>query len=373
MEPTYYLDESGSSGDLVKAGVSFDFAQQPVFALACIGVYDMADLENEINRLKALHRVQSAELKSTAVKDKPDFVTEMAAYLGLKRLPVFIEVVDKRFFFCMNMVNYLILPAGGPIDHEPESMWIRNVFAEYLHAALPKSVMQAYVDACDECSLEATGRAYDTLLSWLKDGRRDGDEIAGALRQSVANSRMEFDALASQQADAWRAGLPIPDQSKRGKLFWMLPNLSSFTNIYARINLFHDGAVGSLTLVHDEQAQYDQILSEGKITSEKLLDLGMVPPLAHADYAFTQQASLIFRPSADCAGIQAADVLAGFVGRYVQASLASTIVQNGAHSEALRSLLNLSEPMRGTGINFVLAQQDVDRMGISTTPGYRLD
>jgi hypothetical protein len=372
MEPTYYLDESGSSGDLVKAGDSFDFAQQPVFALACIGVYDMPELENEIKRLKAQHRVQSAELKSTAVKNKPAFVTEMATYLRLKRLPVFIEIVDKRFFFCMNMVSHLILPAGGPIDHEPETMWIRNVFAEYLHAELPKSVMQAYVDACDERSLEATGRAYDTLLSWLQDGR-DGDEIAGALRQSVANSRMEFDALASQQADAWRAGLPIPDQSKRGKLFWMLPNLSSFTNIYARINLFHDRVVGGLTLVHDEQEQYDQILSEGKITAEKLLELGMDMPLAHADYAFTQQASLIFRRSADCVGIQAADVLAGFVGRYVQANLDSAVVPNGAHSEALRSLLNLSEPMRGTGINFVLAQKDIDRMGISTTPGFRLD
>lgn len=98
MEPTYYLDESGSSGDLVSAGESFDFARQPVFALACIGVHDMPDLENEINRLKARHRVQSEELKSTAVKYKPAFVTEMAAYLELKRLPVFIEVVDKRFF-----------------------------------------------------------------------------------------------------------------------------------------------------------------------------------------------------------------------------------------------------------------------------------
>src|ERR1700679_57119 len=124
MEPTYYLDESGSNGDLVKAGDSFDFAQQPVFALACIGVYDMPDFENEIKRLKAQHRVQSAELKSTALKDKPSFVTEMAAYLELKRLPVFIEVVDKRFFFCVNMVNHLILPAGGPIDHEPKTMWI---------------------------------------------------------------------------------------------------------------------------------------------------------------------------------------------------------------------------------------------------------
>ena len=35
--------------------------------------------------------------------------------------------------------------------------------------------------------------------------------------------------------------------------------------------------------------------------------------------------------------------------------------------------LNLSDQMRGTGINFALAQKDIDRMGISTTPGYRRD
>jgi len=362
---TYYLDESGSTGDLVRAG-ALGF-EQPVFVLACVGLDDLADLESEIRRLRSLHRVQSAELKSTVVRDKPAFVGDLLDYLHRQHAPVLIEVVDKKFLFCVNLVNQLILPPVGAVDLKPESMFIRNVFADYLHAHLPQPAMQAYAVACDACSAESIRRVYEALSMWLE--RRPGDDITEALRHAVGESRTDFET-AVQEGEGLGFGLPIPDQSKTNKPFWMLPNLSSFTNIYARINLLHERAVEGITLVHDEQAQFDRILEGGKITTEKLLGLGAHLSLAHSDYGFEQKADLEFRRSAECVGIQVADVLAGFIMRFVQSHLAGDSPVDPRYSETFRFLLTFSDPRRGTGINFMLTNRDVDRLGIQATPSY---
>ena len=61
----FYIDESGNTGDLCKVGAHPDFGGQRMFTLACVGVSDLAALEEEICRLKSLHRLQGEELKST--------------------------------------------------------------------------------------------------------------------------------------------------------------------------------------------------------------------------------------------------------------------------------------------------------------------
>ena len=192
---------------------------------------------------------------------------------------------------------------------------------------------------------------------WLAG--QSGDEITEALRHAVGESRTDFEA-AAQQGEASRFGLPIPDQSKTNKSFWMLPNLSSFTNIYARINLLHERAVEGITLVHDEQAQFDRVLESGNIATEKLLDLGAHLSLAHSDYGFEQQADSrifaarlivlaskwpMFWPGLSC-------VLFKAIWREMWACVTQ-------YSEAFRLLLTFSDPRRGTGINFLLTNRDV--------------
>ena len=84
MKPaTYVIDESGHSGDLASAK-ALDFANQPVFALACIGVTDPEGLADEIERLRIVHRCGPGELKSDMAR-LPQFVTDLAAYLDTVR------------------------------------------------------------------------------------------------------------------------------------------------------------------------------------------------------------------------------------------------------------------------------------------------
>lgn len=363
----FYVDESGNSGDLVKAGKAFDFGQQPVFALVAVGIDDVDSLTVELHRLRAHHRIKTLEIKSTALKSKPGFVFDLVAYLNQQRCPIFVEVVDKRFFICATMVNHFVIPpVAGDFDRRPDVMRMKNEVAEYLHALMPAAVMQSYVQACVEPSIASTRFAFKALIGWL-ESRMPGDANAGFVHQFAIDSFVDFeDGAAAPETDV-RAFLPVPDLSKAAKPYWILPNLSSFTNLYARINLFRERLVGGVRIIHDEQLQYDHILDHGKRASEDYAERGLIWPVQHADYGFKERAELTFLPSSASVGIQAADVLAGFVMRYVQNIIGQAIVPSSGAIKTFRSLLFLAEPERGTGFNFVVTRRDFARLGLVQT------
>jgi hypothetical protein len=144
----------------------------------------------------------------------------------------------------------------------------------------------------------------------------------------------------------------------------MLPNLTSLTNIYARLNHLHERRLSSLTLFHDEQKHFDEILHDAKRTTEGLAKAGNAVPLQFADMNFEEQAKLVFLGSHASPGIQAADVLAGFVMRYVKDTLFGHSLPSTEARAAFRRILELSDPENGLGINFVLATADVERLGV---------
>src|SRR3546814_4636458 len=127
MKPsTYFIDEGGHSGDLASAK-ALGFANQPVFALACIGVADAQGLADEMERLRIVHRCGPGELTSDMAR-LPQFVTNLVAYLKAQDCPVFVELVDKSFFFAIHIVNHLLCGRLG-IDHVP--MPVLNAVTEF--------------------------------------------------------------------------------------------------------------------------------------------------------------------------------------------------------------------------------------------------
>jgi hypothetical protein len=138
----FYVDESGNSGDLVKAGKTFDFGQQPVFVLMGIGIDEDEALGAELERLRTRHRVKGRELKSSTLKSKPGFVADLIAYLEQRSCPIFAEVVDKRFFICATMVNHFVIPpVADDFERRPDVIRMKNDVAEYLYTAMPLAVM----------------------------------------------------------------------------------------------------------------------------------------------------------------------------------------------------------------------------------------
>jgi hypothetical protein len=354
----YYIDESGNTGDAVRTGDKFDFGAQPMFTLACVGIIDLANLESELARLKTLHGVQSTELKSSSIRNKPGFMRDLVTYLKRQRCPVFIEVVDKKFFICAHVVSTLFMPPVGEVAFSPQAHFLRNVFAEYLREHISNVVLRSIIDACDHPSPDAIDRMFTELAHWLN--QRDDDIARGALR-FIDDTWSDFKQLAPDE-DYMRF-LPIPDEGKQGQTYWMLPNLSSFANIYARIDLYCGGNISDVTLVHDEQLQFDAILTNTKNAAENLSSHECMTNVASADFRFRQKAKLRFEKSSKSAGIQIADCLAGFAMRYVLDTQGSKSSDH-AMAATFRYLLTMTDAERGAGINFMLTSQDLRRLDV---------
>jgi hypothetical protein len=362
MITDYFLDESGNSGDLARPGRRFDFGQQEIFTLACLGVANAAALDEELARIKLKHRVQAAELKSSSVRDKPDLVIDLVEYVKRMNLPLLVEVVDKRFMIAASIVNNLVVPSVGPCDLTPEAQWLSNVMAEYIHARAPSAVFEAFVYACDAPSAQSVATAFVALLGWLSSGHRD--DVATGIYRFVEGSYNEFQEMGPERTETQRRFLPPPDVGKRGQSIWMLPNLASLTNIYARLNWLHRRRIGLLTLFHDQQDHFDDILRDAKRSAELLVEADAVPPTRFADYHFEEEARLVFTESHATPGIQAADVLAGFLMRYVKDALYDQHPPADQACVAFGRLIELSEPSESRGINFVLPTLDVLSLGV---------
>lgn len=364
LASTFYLDESGNSGDLARPGAAMDFGGQQIFTLACIGTREPEALTKELERLRHTNRVQASELKSSALKGKPALMRDLIAYLARESLPLFVEVVDKRFMIAANLINTLILPPVGAYDVSPQAQWFRNVLAEYTHAHAPPAVIATYVAACDNPSAASVRAAFDAVLDWAAGAIDESDQVGGALAFFARDSLNDFIEAGPEIEAAQRRCLPLPDVGTKGQSIWMLPNLTSLTNIHARINHYRKRNLADVTIFHDEQAHFDAILAEAKALAERLAAEGQAMPARFADYHFTERAELRFARSADTPGIQAADVVAGFLMRHVKSILYEDRTPDDLSMEVFGSLVDLTDPGVGSGINFVLAGRDMARLGL---------
>jgi hypothetical protein len=358
-----FLDESGNTGDLIKAGTDLGFGDQSTFVLVAVGVDDEAELATELSRLRAVHKIQGSELKSKRLVGKPRDAGDVARYLNHRGLPVFVEVVDKRFFICATMVNHFVIPfVSQEFDGRRDVMEMKNHVAEYLHALAPLSVLQSYIDACSAPSISATRSAFAEISDWL-EVRAVSDSSADFILKFVRDTIDEFEQAARSPNGEINLYLPDPDLSKASNPFWMLPNLSSLTNIYGRINLFRRRKMADVTLIHDEQLQFDHILESSKKTIEDLAQAGKDWSVRNADYRVLERAEMRFLRSEQSPGIQAADVLAGFIMRFVQQVQRSEAPAR-EFAEAYRAFADFTHPGRGTGINYVLPTKTVNLLNL---------
>ncbi|NWJ27658.1 DUF3800 domain-containing protein [Rhizobium sp. RM] len=363
MTNLFFLDESGNTGDLVKAGAELAFGDQSTFVLVAVGVDDEAELAAELSRLRAVHKIQGSELKSKRLVGKPRVASDVARYLHNRGLPVFVEVVDKRFFICATMVNHFVIPfVSQEFDGRRDVMEMKNNVAEYLHALAPLSVLQSYINACSAPSISATRSAFTEISLWL-EVEAASDSNAEFILKFVRDTIDEFEHGARSPDGEVNLYLPDPDLSKASNPFWMLPNLSSLTNIYGRINLFRQRKMADVTLVHDEQLEFGHILQSGKATMEELAQAGKDWSVRDADYRVIERAEMRFLRSEQSAGIQAADVLAGFIMRFVQQMQRSKVPAR-EFTDAYRAFADFTNPGRGTGVNYVLPTRMVNLLNL---------
>ncbi|WP_170860644.1 DUF3800 domain-containing protein [Pseudomonas marincola] len=351
-EITYFIDESGNTGDLILGGEALSYGGQPYFGLGCLGIKDLAQFERDINSLKLKHRIQANDLKSTKIyKNKPSFILDLVKLITDRKIPFFIELVEKKFFAATNLVFYLVWP---PYFSGPESKgldFIRTVFAQMLTKEAPNEVFTKYFKACQSQSKEDLLQAFEYILKFARSGATSQH---ASMVESILETIDDFQTMLldeSSETEVVRRFLPMPDPGKKGKDVWILPNYSSLTNLYARINHAHDGEIKHVKLVHDVQTQFDDILFSAKQAAEDAIPEREISPIAN--YQFLQQAELSIARSEDSVGIQAADILTGFMVRYAQDKVFYKVETAPELSMAFHLMACAEDPEKGYGVNYV--------------------
>lgn len=187
-------------------------------------------------------------------------------------------------------------------------------------------------------------------------------EVGNGIARFAQDSWSDYREL--PRDEAVERALPIPDTSTSGKMIWVLPNLSSFTHIYARINLFKDWRLAGVRLFHDEQLQFGDILLHNKALAEGLGFDGFRLPLKTSDFEFSEKANLIFLKSHESLGIQIADILTGYMARYVQDAVWSGKLMRQDKTEIFGRLVTMGIPASSTGVSIVAPDSLVRFLGI---------
>lgn len=351
-EITYFIDESGNTGDLILGGDTLSYGGQPYFGLGCLGIKDLKQFEADINALKGKHRIQANDLKSTKIyKNKPAFVFDLVKLIANQQIPFFIELVEKKFFAATNLIHYLVWPPYFSGAESEKLDFIRTVFAQLLTKEAPNEVFSLYFKACQSQKQDDLLRAFACILDFARAGKTPQH---AAMAESIIETMDDFQVMLKQESseeNAVRRFLPMPDLGKKGKEIWILPNYSSLTNMYARINHAHDGQIKRVKMVHDVQTQFDDILFAAKKAAENTTPEREVSPIAN--FQFLQQAELSIERSEDSVGIQAADILTGYVVRYAQDRTIHKVEPAPELSMAFHLLANAEDETKGYGVNFV--------------------
>lgn len=364
----YYIDESGNTGDIGFTKNRLDFGGQPVFSLACIGIKDLSALEEKVTELKATHKIRSDELKTTSLyKEKPKFIKDIFKYIKSEKLPFFIEIVDKKYQLVVTIVNHYILPPYFMPEEDEESIAMRNFFCDFIYHYVDDRIFFDFINIFDNPSETKIVGFFNVLLNYFE---KMEDEISRCILELIRESLDDYEHIKIQEGgNAYKRFLPIPDMNKRGEKIWILPNYASFTNIYARLNFYSGRNLSNVVIIHDEQAHFDEIIKDAKISAESATNINkaMTP---NSDFDFINSAELTFGNSKTNIGIQVADILAGFSSRILYDYYSNNrifdlplFLQPPSNRqicddklEAMNILFGSSVPEKGVGINFVFSK-----------------
>lgn len=355
----FYLDESGSTGGISQQSFENTYGGQKIFTLAAIGI--ATDIDKKIFPLLQRYKIQAKELKASKLyKRKPEFIVEVFKLIKDENWPIFIEAVDKKFMLTANIVNCLVLPGNCFKAETRETNYIRNVFVEYLYAYAPDEVYIHFLKLCTEPSANGLIDLIEEFIGALQNSKND---VSSAIIQSLSMTLDDVKESIIGKGEDISEFLPIPDTGKHGKTIWMLPNLSSFTNIYARINLFLKGDLSDVKIFHDEQLQFDDIIAKSKHDLESISPEGFGFISDSSDYKLNMSANLFFKASHDFLGIQFADLIAGYFRLYIEEIRTGEPI-DASIRDAHKILMTMNHQEIGVGLNMVMSSTDTNRINI---------
>lgn len=359
MSYKYYLDESGNSGDLIGKTPNLNFGNQPIFTLACIGIDDSNKIESFISGLKSKYELDEGELKSSELYfETPELFLEIAKFISTERLPLLVELVDKKYCVATSIVNHHIMPPYFmPDESDGRAQYIRNGLADYIATNLDSDVYDAFFNVCKKPTEENLLALMNKLKLFFESKKDDLDfsELTMMSIDETIDDYRVMKARVGEQAAIDRF-IPIPDLTSKGVKVNLLPHVHSIFNLMGRINKYHLKNISEVTLFHDKQKEYEYILIQCKEYLEREELSTNIPPIANSDFDFTESMNLEFVDSEESVGVQVADLIAGFLNRYVNGLLYKELDVKEIYHSVFNELRKNFRPMSPLGVNFVIPQ-----------------
>ena len=353
----YYLDESGNSGDLIGRTPNLIFGNQPIFTLSCIGIEDYEKVESFISGLRSKYELGTGELKSSEIYfEKPEIFLELARFISKERLPLLVELVDKKYCVATSIVNHHIMPPYYmPDESDGRAQYIRNGLADYLTANLPDGVYRSFFKACKQPTEENLLSSMSELKSFF-EGEKQKLDFAELTVKSIDETIDDYRIMKSRIGEraAIEKFVPLPDLTAKGVKVNLLPHVHSIFNLIARLNKYHLKNISDVTLFHDKQKDFDHILMQCKEYLETTEVSENIPPVVNSDFDLNESLSLEFVDSEDCVGVQVADLLAGFFNRYVNGLLYKEVDVNEIYHSIFSEFRRNFRPMSPLGVNVVI-------------------
>lgn len=353
----YYLDESGNTGDLINKKNDMEFAKQPIFTHSCIGIpdKDLNKLQSFVSALKKNHGIdKSQELKSQDYYIKnPRLILELLSYIVDNRFPIVCEVMDKKYNVAVSIVNHLIVP---PMNDESngEAQYIRTQLTDFISINAPDKCFSSFSELCKKPNEENLIVCMNSLKEFFieyKDSIDDNGYTILMIDETLDDYYIHKNKFSEEVAIKWY--VPIPDVDSNGNIIKLLPNVHSFYNQLARLNKMHNKKLSSLNLIHDTSSEFAETL-KFCIENIKGIDPDLMPYIPTCDYKVIESPVLTFVDSEKSIGVQVADILAGFLNRYIYGLLYKEIEMDSIYHETFNTIISYNRIPDPIGTNLVI-------------------
>jgi len=376
-----FLDESGNTGDLVlnKENIHH-FNNQPYFVLGGFGIENdesiFRELTSAIIKLKKDNHIYSKELKGAHLWPRRiRFIYELFKYLYENDFPLFIELMDKKFFIIANIANIVGLTSEA-LDH-PGALFDNriffNKFADYLYQNLSPETIIWFSKASREPSQENV----ETFLAFLE---RDSEKFPPEFRELISSmidryyhQLINYLIVSIQYSNPpWEYYVPPADPKSGPKRISLLPHTTAATNIFARINKYsRDHGYEKVIIIHDQQEQWKEILKNelhilsdpSSDVSKKLRERNIPYPLnLRLDYNFDRHYRIFFGDSEKTIFLQLADIISSSMNKLWEEFKRNYRLRPYS-KRIIDIILNFPTKVHtSTGTNFVIAKFEFEKL-----------
>ncbi|WP_168194754.1 DUF3800 domain-containing protein [Thermococcus aciditolerans] len=376
-----FLDESGNTGDLIlnKENIRH-FNNQPYFVLGGFGIENdessFEELTSAITRLKKDNHIYFKELKGARLWPKKiKFIYELFKYLYENDFPVFVELMDKKFFIIANIANIVGL-TSGVLDH-PKALFDKRIFfnrfADYLYLNLSPETIIWFSKASREPSQENV----ETFLAFL---RRDSEKFPLKFKEPIDRMidryyyQLTNHLISPTQYSTppWEYYVPPADPKSGSKRVSLLPHTTAATNVFMRVNRYsNDRGYEGVVIIHDQQEQWKEILQNelhilsdpSSNVSKKLRERGIPYPLnLRLDYNFDRHYRIFFGDSEKTIFLQLADVISSSINKLWEKFKRNYRLRPYS-KKIIDIILNFPAKVHtSTGTNFVIAKFEFEKL-----------